>query len=172
MRECRFFNRDVRPIRQVALTRYVFRVDLKRPCREGNWYGAGTRATADVLGPSGSLTESPEIGPTVEELIKSEAGAQCEPGGDCVSVVECRATYHRDADLRPYTLPAFGVIERNGAELIPMETMVQVTGPGQRVWKSDRYRQVYQCVRELAAERAEMEAFIDGSWNMPAAADQ
>lgn len=162
--DCRIANYDPRPIHQVTLARYIFHVVLNASCGGGDYYGGGARANARVLEPGAHLAEDPAIGPSLLEAASQAASQECPPGHDCVVVLECRARYHRAADLKAYSRSGWAVFEPGQpGRVVAAETLVRVEGTPTStrvVWQRERARETFECVEQLSARRARDEDFL------------
>lgn len=165
--DCRIVNRDSRPIREIAIARYLFRVDLDEPCSASEFYGGGVRGSASSLDPGEHLAEDPKIGPALQEAVRDAAANGCPAGHACIAVVECRARYHRAADLRLYARSGWAVYEpTRAAHAVPAETLISIDSRqhGERMaWKEPRYQKAFSCVEQLVAERKRLEGMVDAA---------
>jgi hypothetical protein len=161
--DCRVINRDVRPVRQVTLTRFVYRVDLGRQCALQDFFGGGIRGRAVVLEPGAELAEDHNIGPPLQQAVREAFSPnECSHDGNCVVVSECAAQYHRDADLAAYKRSHWALAEQRDSWPLANRGSFLHRGPtGERAWIDERHERIFTCVGEMVKRRLEMLRYLD-----------
>jgi hypothetical protein len=110
---CRLVNLGPRQLREVTLSWRVYTVTLD-PCFLPTRELGNVRASEHTLEPRQELSTVQE-GHELALMCTNAAflhAPKCELGRNCQIVVECRARYHRDADLQPFESSRYAVVER------------------------------------------------------------
>ena len=108
---CTLANLGPRELREVTLSWAEYYVTLDPCSLPARGYGAGT-TSKETLTPREHFSierDAQSVAALCDNAKKHPV--ECEVGGKCQIVVECRARYHRAADLQPFAASVYAVVE-------------------------------------------------------------
>lgn len=163
--ECNFVNTGNRALAEVTLSWRYYMLDAQ-PCairlsgRSVSWKPA---AEAPELRPRGQLKaeyareELARLCHNREVMRSQGLSTQATPPS---IILECRAQYHRAADLRQYNKSRYALVGEDCKGVQSLETLYSVRNDSV-VWKDEKHRSVWACLSASWDSYSEMLRRLD-----------